>query len=64
MKLITRLDKKGTREMTITVKQYLEIFKFSSHDGLKHMKRVLFMSHGTEDLKNRYDAVKITLGEV
>ena len=49
--------------MMITVKQYLEIFKFSSHDGLKHMKRVLFMSHGTEDLKNRYDAVKIALGE-
>ena len=49
---------------TITVKQYLEIFKFSSIDGLKHIKRVLFMSHGTEDLKNRYDAVRITLGEV
>jgi hypothetical protein len=47
----------------ITVEQYLEIFKFSSYDGLKHMKRVLFMSHGTEDLKNRYDAVKIALGE-
>jgi hypothetical protein len=24
---------------------------------------VLFMSHSTEDLKNRYDAVKIALGE-
>ena len=47
----------------ITVNQYLEIFKFSSYDGLKHMKRVLFMSHGTEDLKNRYEAVKIALGE-
>ena len=50
--------------MTITVKQYLEIFQFSSQDGLRHIKRVLFMSHGTEDLKNRYDAVKIILEEV
>ena len=50
--------------MTIlTVKQYLEIFKFSNHDNLKHIKRVLMMSHGTEDLKNRYEAVKIALGE-
>jgi hypothetical protein len=47
----------------ITVKQYLEIFKFSNVDNLKHIKRVLFMSHGTEDLKNRYEAVKIALGE-
>jgi hypothetical protein len=47
----------------ITVAQYLEIFKFSNHDDLKHIKRVLFMSHSTEDLKNRYDAVKIALGE-
>ena len=47
----------------ITVNQYLEIFKFSNHDDLKHIKRVLFLSHGTEDLKNRYDAVKIALGE-
>ena len=47
----------------ITVKQYLEIFKFSNVENLKHMKRVLFMSHGTEDLKNRYEAVKIALGE-
>ena len=47
----------------ITVAQYLEIFKFLDVDGLKHIKRVLFMSHGTEDLKNRYDAVKIALGE-
>jgi hypothetical protein len=47
----------------ITVKQYLDIFKFSSIDDLKHIKRVLFMSHSTEDLKNRYDAVKIALGE-
>jgi hypothetical protein len=48
---------------TITVNQYLEIFKFANIDNLKHMKRVLFMSHSTEDLKNRYDAVKIALGE-
>jgi hypothetical protein len=47
----------------LTVKQYLEIFKFSNVENLKHMKRVLFMSHGTEDLKNRYEAVKIALGE-
>jgi len=47
----------------LTVKQYLEIFKFSNHDDLKHIKRVLFLSHGTEDLKNRYEAVKIALGE-
>jgi hypothetical protein len=48
---------------TITVNQYLEIFKYSTVDGLKHIKRALFMSHGTEDLKNRYEAVKIALGE-
>ena len=47
----------------ITIKQYLEIFKFSSVDDLKHIKRVLFMSHNTEDLKNRYDAIKSALGE-
>ena len=47
----------------ITVKQYLEIFKFCNHDQLKHIRRVLFVSHGTEDLKNRYEAVKIALGE-
>jgi len=47
----------------LTVKQYLDIFKFSKLDDLKHIKRVLFMSHSTEDLKNRYDAVKIALGE-
>jgi hypothetical protein len=47
----------------LTVKQYLEIFKFSNTNNLKHMKRVLFMSHNTEDLKNRYEAVKIALGE-
>ena len=50
--------------MTITVKQYLEIFKFSTTENLKHTKRVLFMSTlTTEDLKNRYAAVKIALGE-
>ena len=47
----------------ITVKQYLEIFKFCNYDQLKHIRRVLFVSHGTEDLKNRYEAVKIALGE-
>jgi hypothetical protein len=48
----------------ITVKQYLEIFKFSTVDNLKHIKRVLFMTTlNTEDLKNRYEAVKIALGE-
>ena len=49
--------------MILTVDQYLEIFKFSSLESLKHIKRALFMSHGTEDLKNRYEAVKIALGE-
>jgi len=49
--------------MIITVNQYLEIFKFSNIKNLKHMKRVLLMSHNTEDLKNRYEAVKIALGE-
>ena len=47
----------------ITVEQYLEIFKFSTVDNLKRIKRVLMLSHGTEDLKNRYEAVKIALGE-
>jgi hypothetical protein len=48
----------------ITVKQYLEIFKFSNIDNLKHIKWVLFKSVlDTEDLKNRYEAVKIALGE-
>jgi hypothetical protein len=47
----------------ITVKQYLEIFKFSTRENLKHIRRVLFVSHRTEDLKNRYEAVKIALGE-
>jgi len=49
--------------VAITIKQYLEIFKFSTKENLKHIKRVLFMSHNTEDLKNRYEAVKIALGE-
>jgi hypothetical protein len=50
--------------MILTVKQYLEIFKFSTQDNLKHIRRVLFMSSlTTEDLKNRYQAVKIALGE-
>jgi hypothetical protein len=49
---------------TLTVKQYLEIFKFSNHDNLKHIKRVLMMSNTrSEDLHNRYEAVKIALGE-
>ena len=48
----------------ITVKQYLEIFKFSNQENLKHIKWVLFKSVlDTQDLKNRYDAVKIALGE-
>ena len=49
--------------MILTIDQYLEIFKFSSVESLKHIKRALFMSHATEDLKNRYEAVKIALGE-
>ena len=48
----------------ITVKQYLEIFKFSNQENLKHIKWDLFKSVlDTQDLKNRYDAVKIALGE-
>jgi hypothetical protein len=48
----------------ITVKQYLEIFKFCNHDQLKHIRNVLRFTntHGT-DLHNRYEAVKIALGE-
>jgi hypothetical protein len=58
------VENKGNEMSTITVKQYLEIFKFSSHDGLKHIKRVLMMSNTrSEDLHNRYEAVKIALGE-
>jgi hypothetical protein len=48
----------------ITINQYLEIFKFSNQENLKHIKWVLFKSVlNTQDLKNRYDAVKIALGE-
>jgi len=48
----------------MTVDQYLEIFKFSTLENLKHIRRVLFVSSlPTEDLKNRYQAVKIALGE-
>ena len=50
--------------MAITVKQYLEIFKFSNLENLKHINRVLFITTlSTDDLKNRYQAVKIALGE-
>ena len=59
------LEKKMTTEhKPITVKQYLEIFKFCTHDQLKHIRSVLFRSslHG-EDMHNRYEAVKIALGE-
>jgi hypothetical protein len=46
----------------ITVKQYLEIFKFSTVDSLKHIKWVLFRSNTQyPDLHNRYEAVKIAL---
>jgi hypothetical protein len=46
----------------ITVKQYLEIFKFSTVENLKHIRSVLRLStlHG-EDMHNRYKAVKIAL---
>jgi len=49
----------------ITVKQYLEIFKFSTMDNLKHIRNVLRLSslHGDQDLHNRYEAVKIALGD-
>jgi len=48
----------------ITVKQYLEIFKFCTHDQLKHIRRVLFMSNTQRtELHNRYEAVRIALGE-
>ena len=46
----------------ITVKQYLEIFKYSTVDSLKHIKWVLFRSNTTDpDLHNRYEAVKMAL---
>ena len=53
-----------TIKKPITIKQYLEIFKFCTHDQLKHIRSVLFRSslHG-EDMHNRYEAVKIALGE-
>jgi hypothetical protein len=48
----------------ITVKQYLEIFKFCNHDQLKHIRNVLRFTNTHEaDLHNRYEAVKIALGE-
>ena len=53
-----------TTSNPITVKQYLEIFKFSNQENLKHIKWVLFKSIlDTQDLKNRYDAVRLALGE-
>ena len=48
----------------ITVKQYLEIFKFCNHDQLKHIRNVLRFTNTHEtNLHNRYEAVKIALGE-
>jgi hypothetical protein len=48
----------------ITVKQYLEIFKFCNHDQLKHIRNVLKFSTLTgDDMHNRYEAVKIALGD-
>ena len=48
----------------ITVKQYLEIFKFSTVDNLKHIRNVLrFINTSEPDLHNRYEAVKIALGD-
>jgi hypothetical protein len=49
----------------IGIEQYLEIFKFCALDQLKHIRNVLFRSnlHGSQDLHNRYEAVKIALGE-
>ena len=53
-----------TIKKPITVKQYLEIFKFSTVENLKHIRNVLRLTslHG-EDMHNRYEAVKIALGE-
>ena len=54
----------GESEMAISVKQYLEIFEFSTVENLRHIKRVLMLSNTrSEDLHNRYEAVKIALGE-
>ena len=51
-----------TIKKPITVKQYLEIFKFSTVDNLKHIRNVLRLSSlHDEDLHNRYEAVKIAL---
>lgn len=48
----------------ITVKQYLTIFKYSNLEELKHIRKTLARSILTsEDMKNRYEAVKIALGE-
>jgi hypothetical protein len=49
----------------ITVKQYLEIFKFSNYENLKHIRNVLRLStlHG-DDMLNRYEAVKIALDKL
>jgi hypothetical protein len=53
-----------TERKPITVKQYLEIFKFSTVDNLKHIRNVLRFTNTNEpDLHNRYEAVKIALGE-
>jgi hypothetical protein len=50
--------------MALSDKQYLEIFKFSTVENLRHIKRVLMLSNTrSEDLHNRYEAVKIALGE-
>ena len=48
----------------MTINQYLEVFKFCTHEQLKHIRSVLRLTslHG-EDMHNRYEAVKIALGE-
>ena len=52
-----------TEHKPITVKQYLEIFKFSTVENLKHIRNVLRLSSlHSEDMHNRYEAVKIALG--
>ena len=53
-----------TENKPITVKQYLEIFKFSTVENLKHIRNALkFSTLHSEDMHNRYEAVKIALGE-
>jgi hypothetical protein len=48
----------------ITVNQYLEIYKFCTTEQLKHIRSVLRFTNTHEtDLHNRYEAVKIALGE-